>query len=83
MVKTNDLKKGTRIQLRNTWFATIADNTKLLTRMATVEGFETETGSVYAHDIVSAKINGVWVDVEHTPAQNKLRELVNKEFASW
>jgi hypothetical protein len=50
-MKTNELKKGDRVQLRNGWYATIADNMKGNTRLATVEGFVTETGSVYAWDI--------------------------------
>ena len=54
LLKTNDLKKGTRVLLANGWYATLADNAKGNTRMATVEGFVTETGSVYAHDIVQA-----------------------------
>jgi hypothetical protein len=75
-IKTNDIKKGTRFLLRNGWFATMADNMKGDTRIATVEGYETETGSVYAHDIKSALINGEWVQVEHTPKQLNLREKV-------
>lgn len=77
-MKTNDLKKGTRVKLRNGWLADIADNRKGDTRMATVYGFETEMGSVYSHDIVAAQspIDGKsWVAIEHTPAQNKLRAI--------
>lgn len=66
-MKTNELKKGDRVRLRNGWYATIADNKitddvvfisdfcidmKGNTLMATVEGHFTEMGSVYAHDIV-------------------------------
>lgn len=76
-MKTNELKKGARIQLRNGWFATIADNAKGNRRMATVEGFYTETGSVYSHDIVLTKTDDGWVTVQHTPAQAKLRKQVD------
>lgn len=75
---TNDLKKGTRILLRNGWEATLIDNAKGNTRMANVEGYVTEVGSVYSHDIVAVLpgINaGPWHvrrRVEHTPAQIKL-----------
>lgn len=80
-MKTNDLKKGARIQLRNGWFGTIADNARGNIRMATVEGFYTETGSVYSHDIIRAcPQGGAWEDVEHTPAQLKLRERVEAFF---
>ena len=74
-MKTNELKKGTRIQLRNGWFATLEDNMKGNTRMATVEGFVTEMGSVYSHDIVKAQVGGAWVAVEHTDKQKKVREF--------
>ncbi len=86
-MKTNDLKKGDRVQLRNGWYATIADNAKGNTRIATVEGHVTETGSVYSHDIVSvieiaAPRSGVEGEghsirtILHTPAQDKLRATI-------
>jgi hypothetical protein len=76
LVKTNDLKKGTRVRLANGWYATIQDNARGNTRMATVEGMVTETGSVYAHDIVEAEIAESWVVVTHTPQQEKMRNAV-------
>ena len=81
-MKTNDLKKGTRIRLANGWYATLADNKKGNIRMATVEGFFTETGSVYGHDIIEAldTITGEWVPVEHTKDQLKAREFNNAIF---
>jgi len=80
-MKTNDLKKGARVQLRNGWFGTVADNAKGNIRMVTVEGDFTETGSVYSHDIFRAcPQGGAWELVEHTPAQLKLREQVERVF---
>lgn len=76
MVKTNELRKGTRIQLRNGWYATLVDNKKGNIRDATVEGYVTETGSVYAHDITYALLCGEWVEVEHTPTQLALKNVV-------
>jgi hypothetical protein len=76
MVKTNELKKGVMVTLRNGWKARIEDNKKGNTRICTVYGFETEMGSVYAHDIVLAEIDGFIHFVEHTPKQLKLRERV-------
>jgi preprotein translocase subunit YajC len=76
LVKTNDLKKGDRVLLNNGWYATIQDNRKGDTRMATVEGYYTETGSVYAHDIVEANIADSWIRVSHTPKQEQMRERV-------
>lgn len=82
MVKTNELKKGARVQLRPNgfsgpvgWFATITDNQKGTIRQAEVEGLYKEIGSVYAHDIMRAQVNGVWVDVAHTDAQLKCRKM--------
>tara|TARA_Y100000004_G_C8781048_1_gene354975 strand:+ start:208 stop:516 length:309 start_codon:yes stop_codon:yes gene_type:complete len=72
-MKTNDLKKGMKVLLRNGWEARIEDNRKGNTRLATVYGFYTEMGSVYSHDIVSyVDENGFMHDIEHTPAQEKL-----------
>jgi len=80
-VKTNDIKKGARVQLRNGWQGTMADNAKGNIRMVKVEGFVTEIGSVYSHDIVAVQIKGQlgssdrWEPIEHTPAQLKLRKI--------
>ncbi len=72
-MKTNDIKKGTRIRLANGWNATMYDNKKGNIRMAEVEGIYTEIGSVYSHDIIAAiNAEGYWEAVEHTPAQVKL-----------
>lgn len=79
-VKTNDLKKGARVKLANGWMATIADNGRGTTRIATVEGYVTETGSIYCHDIVEALVDGVWTSVAHTPAQIKLKKQVEAFF---
>lgn len=82
-MKTNDIKKGIRFQLRNGWYATMMDNLKGNTRMARVEGYETEIGSVYSHDIMLAETapgSKDWEIVEHTPAQIKLREQVGRYF---
>lgn len=79
---TNDLKKGTRIRLRNGWLATIWDNKKGNTRLAEVEGFCTEIGSVYSHDIeyvitqLDGDLGAMLEVVEHTPAQLKLMKQV-------
>jgi len=78
-MKTNELKKGQLVKLRNGWEAEIADNMRGNRRMAKVFGYHTETGSVYAHDITEYFDGGemVWVDVTHTKAQLKLKEQVN------
>jgi len=79
-MKTNELKKGIQIKLRNGWNAEIKDNMRGDIRMALVFGTYTETGSVYSHDIMTALTDNGWVDIEHTPAQLKLKETVNNLF---
>lgn len=73
-MKTNDLKKGTAIILRNGWRAELLDNRKGNTRLAMVYGIVQEAGSVYAHDIARAFVDGNWQDVTLTPAQIKFRD---------
>ena len=79
-MKTNDIKKGTRVQMRNGWYGTMADNGRGTTRDVTVEGDYTETGSVYAHDIVRVQVGTDWKGIDYTPAQLKLRETVYQLF---
>lgn len=75
---TNELKKGTRVQLRNGWMATVLDNKKGNTRVCEVEGDYTEMGSVYAHDIMYVVTGAGGKDsVEHTEAQRNLRRQVS------
>ena len=78
MKKTNELKKGDRVELRNGWLATLEDNLKGNIRMATVEGLVTETGSIYAHDILFYLEGNEWKRVEHTPAQLKCKQRVER-----
>jgi len=50
-VPSNDLKKGDKVVLNNGWKATIEDNMRGNARLATVEGYFTEMGSIYVWDI--------------------------------
>lgn len=81
-MKTNELKKGQRVKLRNGWLADIADNMRGNRRMAKVYGHFTETGSVYAHDIMQYESRSgdfvTWNDVEHTKPQLKLKQQVEE-----
>jgi len=79
-VKTNDIKKGTKIksvQLGLSVSGIMADNKKGNTRLVDVKGSEVglfdEMGSVYSHDIILAEIDGVWKSVEHTEKQLNLK----------
>ena len=79
---TNDIKKGMRVMLAYThWEGTMWDNMKGNTRVVDVEGLFHEAGSVYAHDIIYCKPtpDSKWVKVEHTPAQLKLKMLVDAQ----
>lgn len=80
-MKTNDLKKGIRVLLRNGWEATMMDNLRGNTRMAEVYGLFTECGSVYAHDIMRYQdADGNWQDVEHTDKQKNAKQMVRNIF---
>lgn len=76
-MKTNDLKKGMRVQLKNGWPATIQDNKKGNIRMATVEGYFTETGSIYAWDIAYLYTKEGMIKIVLTEAQKKAQKLAN------
>ena len=79
-MKTNELKKGDRVRLRNGWEAEIADNRKGNVRLAKVFVYFTKTGSIYAHAIEGKlTLEGSpadWIEtpIEHTDAQKKLRK---------
>jgi hypothetical protein len=74
-MKTNDLKKGDKVNLRNGFTAIIEDGKKGNIRMAKVFGDYTELGSVYAWDIISAVKDDKVVDIELTESQVKARKL--------
>jgi hypothetical protein len=76
-ITTNELKKGTRVKLRNGWLATLEDSKKGNIRLATVEGVYTEMGSIYAHDIAFAQLSdGTTAAITLTPQQIKLQKIV-------
>lgn len=70
-MKTNDIKSGTIVRLKNGWLATMMDNRRGNIRTATVQGTCEETGSIYASNIVQALVDGVWVTVQHNATQTK------------
>ena len=77
-MKTNDLKKGARVILQNGWKARIEDNKKGQVRLATVYGYVTEMGSIYAHDIAYAVVGVEHVAIEHTKQQLDLRNTLER-----
>lgn len=82
-MKTADIKKGMRVRMDNGWYGTMKDNKRGTTRVVEVEGFYTETGSVYSHDIVLALpvAGGIWEIIEHTVKELQLKEMTEKLFA--
>jgi hypothetical protein len=95
-MKTNEIKKGMVVKLRNGWYGIMADNMRGNTRMVDVDGFEREIGSVYSHDITGVRTNDtrqlgaslvnlrltelLFEPVEHTPAQINLKKQVDIYF---
>lgn len=53
------------------------DNKKGDIRLAEVDGLVKEIGSIYAHDIDTAFINGEWVLVDYTKSQLQLKDMVD------
>lgn len=78
---SKDIKKGMRMVLENGWYATMKDNGRGTTRIAEVEGFYTETGSIYTYDIVAALTPTGWEAVVHTDKELKLKQMVDSIFA--
>ena len=73
---TNDIKKGMKIitnQLGTNVSGTMEDNKKGNTSLIKTNGSEVglfdEFGSIYAWNIVRAKVNNSWYPVELTPKQ--------------
>ena len=84
MLKTNDLKRGALVQLRNGWQARIEDNKKGNIRLCTVYGYETEMGSVYSHDIIQlvSEADGAWTPITHTDKQLQCQAMNAALFGS-
>lgn len=77
-MKTTDIKKGTRVYLRNGWEAKTLESARKTSVLCEVYGYVTECGSVYGHDIVRVQdSDGNWQDVtEYTKSQLKCKEMV-------
>ena len=73
-IKTNDIKKGTKIKSKQLGIpvtGVMADNKEV---KGSEVGLFDEIGSVYAHDIILANIDGIWKSVEHTEKQLNLEK---------
>lgn len=83
---TKEITKGMEVRLKSGFRAIVQDNmrngsTRLCEVFGAEQGFFDETGSVYATDIVSVNVNGVWTKVELTDKQRK--SLVARSFAGF
>jgi len=77
-----DVRKGTKVQLRNGNIALVMDNlTNRATRMCQVYGTYTDMGSVYTSDIYKAFIGENWEFVTHTP--QVLATAKSRQLAGW
>jgi len=74
-IRTDQIKKGTRIKLRSGWEAIVEKKCDGVTLIAKVIGAFTETGSIYAHDVVAAYIDGTWEEIELTEEQKQSCEF--------
>ena len=74
---TKELKKETRVLLRNGWEAKTLGSARGTTTLCEVYGIVTEMGSVYSHDIVKYQNeNGGWDVISgYQPCQLKCRKM--------
>ncbi len=79
-IRTDEIKKGMRVRMRNGWEAVIVKEGKGNTLTAKVFGDFTETGNIYAHDIVAAEVNGKWIEVGMSEEQSRLHKEVSAFF---
>jgi hypothetical protein len=77
---SKDIKKGMRVRMANGWYGTMMDNMRGTTRVVEVEGFYTETGSVYSYDIVVAQTPTGWEAVEHTEKEIQCKKMNEAVF---
>lgn len=83
-MKTDQIKAGTELQIEmmgKLVSGKMLDNTRGNVRRCEVNGSEAgyfdSSGVIYAYKIKKAKIDGQWVDVVHTPAQEIIADLLD------
>jgi hypothetical protein len=79
-IRTGQLKKGARVRMRNGLEAIVVKECEGNTLIAKVFGAFTETGSIYAHNIVSTEVDGQWIEVEMTEEQARFHKEVKPFF---
>lgn len=73
IIKTNDIKKGQRVEFRDGRTGVMMDNKRGNIRCVRVDGPYPEMGDVYAHDLYKAETPDGWGVVALTKAQTELR----------
>jgi len=78
-MKTKDIKKGTKVQLRNGFKAVTMECARKSTTCCEVDGYVKECGSVYTSDIVGYwdAENNYHTDIEYSDSQIKTKKYVN------
>jgi hypothetical protein len=77
-VSMKEVKKGTRVMLKQGWEAEVLDNlTNRQTRMCKVYGDYEEMGSVYSSDIHWALVGDKWESVAHSDKTLELAKARN------
>ena len=66
------------VPVAGTMMDNMRGNTRLIDTKGTEVGMFDEMGSVYSHDIVLVKNGESWEEVEHTPAQLKLKKELKR-----
>ena len=81
----NDMKKRTKVIQTNGWHATIMDNKKGIIRLAEVDGFVKEIGSIYIDDIDMVLTENGWENIEFSPSQKKQidRKNISMNALGW
>lgn len=81
-MQTNQIKKGDKIKLHNGWFGVMYDNKKGNIRMAEVDGFHKEIGSIYVWDISHCydPESATWIEIELTDKQKQAQAIAGRVF---
>jgi len=72
----NDIKKGTKLRLKNGWSATMMDNRRGSIRTMRVDGYVTDTGDQYIWKVSQALIDDEWCKLVLTNAQIRQKNRI-------
>ena len=83
-MKTYDLKKGTRVIIRDGRDAELLDSSRRLIRQAKIEAASVGSGAILSYDIVAYRDReGIWQkDLEYSQEEVKQRERRDSKTAA-